>query len=88
MERPFYERVHGSAPTPLPGLPKVLELLWALEIFPDVTMLSPETALLDTDREGALEHLRRRLSVEEGNEKPTIACVPPLTTCWLILPRA
>ena len=68
VEMPFYERVYGSAPTPLPGLPKVLELLWALEIFPDVTMVEPETAVLDTDRDGALEHLRRRLSVEEGTE--------------------
>ena len=68
VEVPFYERVYGSAPTPLPGLPKVLELLWALDIFPDVTMVSPETAVLDTDREGALEHLRRRLSVEEGSD--------------------
>ena len=68
VEVPFYERVHGSAPTPLPGLPKVLELLWALEIFPDVSMVSPETAVLDTDREGALEHLRRRLAVEEGTD--------------------
>ena len=68
VEMPFYERVHGSAPTPLPGLPVVLELLWALEIFPDVTMLNPETAVLDTDREGALDHLRRRLNVEEGTE--------------------
>ena len=68
VEVPFYERVYGSAPTPLPGLPKVLELLWALDIFPDVSMVSPETAVLDTDREGVLEHLRRRLSVEEGTE--------------------
>ncbi|MCY4654616.1 MAG: hypothetical protein OXC95_15805, partial [Dehalococcoidia bacterium] len=67
-EMPFYERVYGSVPTPLPGLPKILELLWALEIFPDVTMVSPETAVLETDRDGALEHLRRRLGVEEGNE--------------------
>ena len=68
-EIPFYKRVYGSAPTPLPGLPKVLELLWALEIFPDVTMISPETAVLETDRDGALEHLRRRLGVEEGSEE-------------------
>ena len=68
VEMPFYERVHGSAPPPLPGLPRVLELLWALEIFPDVTMLSPETAVLDTGTEGAIGHLRRRLSVEEGTE--------------------
>ncbi len=68
VEMPFYERVYGSAPTPLPGLPKVLELLWALRIFPDVNMVSPETAILDTNRESALEHLRRRLSVEEGTD--------------------
>ena len=68
VEMPFYERVHGSAPTPLPGLPRVLELLWALDIFPDVEMISPETAVLDTDREGVLEHLRGRLNVEEGTE--------------------
>ena len=68
IEMPFYERVHGAAPTPLPGLPKILELLWALEIYPDVTMVEPETAVLDIDRAGALEHLRRRLSVEEGSE--------------------
>ena len=52
---PFYERVYGSAPTPLPGLPNVLGLLWAMDIFPDVTMLSPEAAVLDTDRDAALE---------------------------------
>ena len=69
VEMPFYERVHGSAPTPLPGLPRVLELLWALEIFPDVTMFSPETAVLDAGIEGVIEHLRRRLSVEEGTEE-------------------
>ena len=68
VEVPFHERVHGSAPPQLPGLPKVLELLWALEIFPDVSMVSPETAVLDTDREGVLEHLRGRLNVEEGTE--------------------
>ena len=43
-------------------------MLWALEIYPDVTMVEPETAVLDTDREGAPEHLRRRLSVEEGTD--------------------
>ena len=67
-EMPFYERVYGSVPTPLPGIPKILELLWALEIFPDVTMVSPETAVLETDRDGALDHLRHRLGVEEGSE--------------------
>ena len=68
LEIPFYERVHGSAPTPLPGLPDVLRLLWALDIFPDVAMLTSETAVLDNDRGAAMEQLRRRLGVEEGTE--------------------
>ena len=68
LEVPFYERVYGSAPTPLPGLPMVLGLLWAMDVFPDVTMLSAEAAVLDADRDAALEQLRRRLAVEEGTE--------------------
>ena len=68
LEVPFYERVYGSAPTPLPGLPNVLGLLWSMDIFPDVAMLSPEAAVLDTDRDAALEQLRRLLTVKEGTE--------------------
>ena len=68
LEVPFYERVYGSVPTPLPGLPKVLDLLWAMDIFPDVTMVSSKPAMLETDRDAALEQLRERLSVKEGTD--------------------
>ena len=68
LEVPFFERVHGFAPTPLPGLPDVLNLLWAMDIFPDVTMVSADAAVLDADREAAVEQLRRRLGVSEGTE--------------------
>ncbi len=63
---PFYERVYGMSPTPLPGVPKLLNLLWEMDIFPDVTMLSPEIPVLDKDHDSALEKLRRMLAVEEG----------------------
>lgn len=66
MDRPFYEKVYGFAPTPLPGLAKVMELLWAMDIYPDVEMISPEPVVLDTNRDAALEQLRRRLAVQEG----------------------
>ncbi len=69
LEVPFFERVYGSAPAPLPGLPNVLGLLWAMDIFPDVTMLGAGPPVLDSDRDTALEQLRRRLSVAEGTEK-------------------
>ena len=65
---PFFKRVHGTRLTPLPGVPEMLNLLWAMEIFPDVTMLSPETPILDTDLSSALEKLRRMLAVEEGTD--------------------
>lgn len=68
LETPFFERVYGSAPTPLPGLRNVLDLLWAMNIFPDVTMLNAEPAVVDADRNAALEHLRSRLSVSEGTD--------------------
>ena len=72
MEIPFYRRVHGAAPTPLPGLPDVLRLLWALDIYPDVAMLSTDIGILDTDRAAAIHQLRRRLAVEEGSEKDAL----------------
>ena len=66
MDRPFYERVYGSAPTPLPGLSKVMEMFWSMDIYPDVEMITPEAIIVDADRQGALEQLRRRLAVQEG----------------------
>ncbi len=65
---PFYERVYGMSPTPLPGVPKLLNLLWEMDIFPNVAMLSPEIPVLDKEREPALEKLRRMLAVAEDSE--------------------
>ncbi len=69
MDRPFYERVYGSAPTPLPGLDKVMGLLWAMDIYPDVEMIKPEPVIVENDRDAALEQMRRRLAVQEGTEE-------------------
>ncbi len=65
---PFFERVHGTRLTPLPGVQLLLNLLWEIDIFPDVTMLSPEVPVLDKDLSSALEKLRRMLAVEEGTD--------------------
>ena len=74
LETPFYERVYGSAPAPLPALPDALRLLWAMDIFPDVTMASAEPAVLDADYDAALEQLRRRLGTSEGTEADARLC--------------
>ena len=65
---PFYERVHGTRLTALPGVRQLLNLLWSMDIFPDVTMLSPEIPVLDADLSSTLEKLRRMLAVEEGTD--------------------
>ena len=41
LEVPFYERVYGSAPTPLPGLPNVLGLLWSHGHLPGCSDAQP-----------------------------------------------
>lgn len=66
VDRPFYERVYGSSPSPLPGLAKVMEVLWAMDIYPDLEMIDPQPVTVATDRESALDHIRRRLGIEEG----------------------
>ena len=67
--RPFQERVYGEAIAPLPGIPMLLALLWEMEIFPDVSMLSPVTPVLEADRDSVQDYMRRRLFVEEGSEE-------------------
>ena len=69
VDRPFYERVYGSSPSPLPGLARVMEVLWAMDIYPDVKMLSPEPVVVATDRDAALQHMRHRLGVEEHSSE-------------------
>ena len=53
---------------PLPGVKALLNLLWEMDIFPDVTMISPETPVLDVDLSSVLEKLRRMLAVEEDTD--------------------
>ncbi len=66
---PVFEKVFGSTPSSLPGVAKVMEVLWAMDIYPDLEMIAPEPAILAPDRETALELLQRRLGVEEGTEE-------------------
>ena len=66
LEVPFYERVYGAAPTPMPGVPELLQLLWAMNIHPDVTMLPPEVPVMGRDRDEITSQIRRRLDVEEN----------------------
>lgn len=69
VDRPFFERVYGSTPSPLPGLAKVMEVLWAMGIYPDLEMIAPEPVIVAPNRDEAFEHMQRRLGVEEGTSE-------------------
>ncbi len=66
VDRPFFERVYGSSPSPLPGLAKVMEVLWAMDIYPNLEMIAPEPVIVAPDRDAAFEHMQNRLGVKEG----------------------
>ena len=66
VNSPFFERVYGKSLPTLPGLARLMELLWSMDIYPDVEMITPEPAVLGPDRDAALEQLRHRLAVREG----------------------
>ena len=68
MINPFFERVHGKPLPPLPGLARLMDLLWAMDIYPDVEMMTPEPAVVGPDPDNALEQLRLRLAVREGTD--------------------
>lgn len=66
IESPFYKRVYGSDPTPLPAVPEFMRVLWEMDIYPDLEMFPSTPPVLETDKAGALEYLRRRIAVVEG----------------------
>ena len=69
VNNPFFERVHGKPLPPLPGLARLMDLLWAMDIYPDVEMITPEPAVMGPDLDTALEQLRLRLAVREGTDE-------------------
>ena len=69
VNHPFFERVHGKPLPALPGLARLMELLWSMDIYPDVEMITPEPAVVGPDLDTALEQLRQRLSVREGTDE-------------------
>ena len=49
-----------------PAFRNVLQLLWAMDIHPDVTMLPPEITVIGRERDAIVSQIRRRLAVEES----------------------
>lgn len=59
--------VHGETRIDPPALPELLQVLWELEIYPDLTMFPAEPLQIAPDRHAAADLLRRVLSVRPGS---------------------
>ncbi|MGE3541269.1 MAG: class I SAM-dependent methyltransferase [Candidatus Tectimicrobiota bacterium] len=60
---PFWLPVHGEVKHEVPGARELVQVLWELDLYPDVAMFTPEPFRALRTWEGALETLRRRLYV-------------------------
>ncbi|MGH2586372.1 MAG: class I SAM-dependent methyltransferase [Dehalococcoidia bacterium] len=66
---PFWSFVHGEARIDPPALPELLDVLWEMDIYPDLTMIPTESQQTAPDRGAALELLRRVLHVRPDSQE-------------------
>jgi SAM-dependent methyltransferase len=60
---PFWRRVHGEDKHKLPGAGEFMQVLWEMDIYPDLEMFEPRPSRAFKDWQTALETLRQRIHV-------------------------
>ena len=68
---PFWKPVHGEDYMDPPGLPEMMRVLWQMNIYPDLEMLTTSKIEAVKDKAEALQMLRRYVYVREGTEEDT-----------------
>ena len=66
---PFWKPVHGEERIEMPALPEIVNVLWEMDIYPNVDMLEEMGQRGFSNREEALNQLRQRVYVQPGTEK-------------------
>jgi SAM-dependent methyltransferase len=61
---PFWRWVHGEDKHELPGAGELMQVLWEMDIYPDLEMFEPRPSRAFKDWLTALETLRRRIHVK------------------------
>jgi SAM-dependent methyltransferase len=64
---PLWSFVHGEARSDPPALPELLDVLWEMDIYPDLTMIHEASRPAAPNTGVALELLRRALYVRPGS---------------------
>lgn len=65
----LWEIVHGEPRINLPALPELVNVLWELEIYPDIVMVATTRTRTFESPESALEELTRRLFIGDNPVK-------------------
>ena len=78
----LWAAVHGEPRVDLPGVPELLEVLWEMGIFPDVSMIEGSRSAAARDRQAAERMVRSFLYVRPGSEEETR--LKALLPEWLI----
>ena len=65
---PLWQLVHGEERVELPALPELLDVLWEIDIYPDLEMVQNEGPRVFESRDAASEELRIRLYVPSDAE--------------------
>ena len=60
---PFWRWVHGEDKHELPGAGELMQVLWEMDVYPDLEMVEPRPSRAFKDWQGALNTLRRRIHV-------------------------
>ena len=66
---PLWKVVHGEERVELPALPELLEVLWEMEVYPNVEMVEARGPQVFESHDAAVEQLRRRLYVNPDTQQ-------------------
>ena len=68
---PFWRRVHGEDKRELAGAGELMQVLWEMDLYPDLEMFEPRPSRTFKDWQTALETLRRRIHVRPDSVEDT-----------------
>ncbi|MCH8061795.1 MAG: class I SAM-dependent methyltransferase [Chloroflexi bacterium] len=64
---PFWKPIHGEDRITLPGLVELINVLWSMDIYPDLDMFAPTSGQVWESRDDAFKQLLNRLHVSPGS---------------------
>jgi hypothetical protein len=64
---PFWKPIHGEDRITLPGLVEMINVMWSMNVYPDLEMFAPTSGQVWESRDDAFEQLMHRLHVSPGS---------------------